>query len=240
VGATLARAIADRYGKQGLPEGTVSITFHGSAGQRFGAFNIPGIELSLIGTAGDYVGQGMCGGQIVVRPSLKSQLVVSNGHVAGDSVLDGATGGKLFVAGQVGENFAVRNSGATAVVEGIGDGGCKEMTNGVVVVLGQTGADFAASMLGGLAFVLDEGHDLLPQHLDPETVQALPVAGQADVELLKHLVSRHVRLTGSVHGQAILDDWTSQLEMFWKIKPIVGTAGECPAVQKSLPRLESR
>jgi glutamate synthase domain-containing protein 3 len=239
VGAALAQAIADRYGDQGLPEGTVSITFHGSAGQRFGAFNIPGIKLKLIGKAGDYLGQGMCGGQIVMRPTLKSQLVVDDGVVVGNSVLDGATGGKLFVAGHAGEDFAVRNNGATAVVEGIGDGGCKEMSNGVVVVLGQTGADFAAGMLGGLAFVLDEGHDL-PQHLNPKTVQSLPVTEQADVELLKHLVSRHVRLTGSARGQAILDDWSSRLGMFWKVVPIVGSAGGQPAVQKFLSTMETQ
>ena len=218
MGATLAQAIIERYGDQGLPEGTVSITFHGSAGQRFGALNTTGVELTLIGQASDLLGQEMCGGQIVVRPSLKSQLVVNNGVVAGHSVLDGATGGNLFVAGQAGARFAVRNSGATAVVEGIGDHGCQAMTDGVVVVLGQTGHDFALDMRGGLAFVLDERQDL-SQRLDWQTVQPERVSDEADVALLKHLIRRHVRLTGSIQGQAILDDWSNRLAWFWKVKP---------------------
>ncbi len=223
VGATLAGAIAQRYGDRGLLDGTINVTFHGSAGQSFGAFNTPGMNLTLIGEANDYVGKGMRGGQIVVRPSLKFQPMASDNVIVGNTVLYGATGGSLFVAGQVGERFAIRNSGATAVVEGVGDHGCEYMTGGVVVVLGRTGYNFGAGMSGGLAFVLDEGHHLL-QRINTDLVQILRMTNQADVELLKHLITRHVRLTGSVHGQAVLDNWPTRLGLFWKVAP-KGTVG---------------
>jgi len=136
-GSQLAAVIADRFGDQGLPEGTVNITFHGKAGPGFGAGNTSGIELTLIGEASDCVGQEMVGGQIVVRPSLKAQFEASNAAIAGDFALEGAGDGNLFVAGKAGKYFSLRNNGATAVVEGIGDYGCTEMTDGIVVVLGQ-------------------------------------------------------------------------------------------------------
>jgi glutamate synthase domain-containing protein 3 len=238
IGTTLAQAIVERHGEQGLPDGTIRATFHGSAGQRFGAFNTSGLNLTLVGQANDYVGQEMEGGQIVIRPSLKSQLAVGNNNVAGDSVLDGATGGSLFVAGQAGERFAMRNRGAVAVVEGIGNHGCKSMTNGIVVILGPTGDNFADHMTGGLAFVLDEAHHM-PSRINPETVQLVRVTHEADVELLKCLTVRHVRLTGSTHGQAILDNWSSRLGLFWKVAPkgTVGSTGVRPEIQVSLPAL---
>ncbi|MDX1524558.1 MAG: glutamate synthase-related protein, partial [Anaerolineae bacterium] len=160
IGATLGGAIAAKYGDAGLPDGTISITFNGSAGQSFGAFNTPGVNLTLIGEGNDYIGKGMRGGQIIIRPSRKSKLVASDNIIIGNTVLYGATGGNLFVAGQAGERFAVRNSGATAVVEAVGDHGCEYMTSGVVVVLGRTGYNFGAGMSGGVAFVLDEAHTL--------------------------------------------------------------------------------
>ena len=214
----------------------INITFHGSAGQSFGAFNIAGINLTLIGEANDYVGKGMGGGQLVVRPPLKSSLVASENVIMGNTVLYGATGGSLHVAGQAGERFAVRNSGATAVVEGVGDHGCEYMTSGLVVVLGRTGYNFGAGMSGGLAFVLDEGHHL-PQRINPDMVQLVRLASEADVELLRYLISRHVRLTGSVHGQAVLDDWPTRLGFFWKVAPrgTVGSTGVPRQVEVSLP-----
>ena len=223
VGATLCGAIGQHYGDRGLPEGMLNLIFHGSAGQSFGAFNICGVNLTLIGEANDYVGKGMGGGQIVIRPSLKSQLVASDHIIMGNTTLYGATDGSLFAAGQAGERFAVRNSGAIAVIEGVGDHGCEYMTGGVVVVLGRTGYNFGAGMSGGMAFVLDEGY-LLTQRINPDMVQIVRVTSQNDIDLLKYLITRHVRLTGSVRGQAILDNWVNQLGLFWKVAP-KGTVG---------------
>lgn len=238
IGATLAGAVAKRYGNQGLAEGTINIPFTGSAGQSFGAFNVAGMSLTLIGEANDYVGKGMGGGQIVVRPPLKSRFVAGDNVIVGNTVLYGATGGSLFVAGRAGERFAVRNSGATAVVEGIGDHGCEYMTGGVVVVLGRTGYNFGAGMSGGLAFVLDEGHHLT-QRINPDMVQLVRVTSQADVELLRLLLMRHIRLTGSEHAQAILNNWSTRLGLFWKVAPkgTIGATGVRPQIQVSLPAL---
>jgi len=227
IGATLSGAIARRRGNRGLPDGTIDVIFHGSAGQSFGAFNVSGLNLTLIGEANDYVGKGMNGGQIVVRPPLKSKLVAGDNVIIGNTVLYGATGGSLFVTGRAGERFAVRNSGATAVVEGIGDHGCEYMTGGVVVVLGRTGYNFGAGMSGGMAFVLDEGHHLT-RRINPDMVQLVRITSQADVDLLRMLLMRHVRLTGSERAEAILADWTRRLGMFWKVAPrgTVGSTGK--------------
>ncbi|MDX1523417.1 MAG: glutamate synthase-related protein, partial [Anaerolineae bacterium] len=239
VGATLAGAIARCYGDRGLPDGTLKVTFHGSAGQSFGAFNNAGVLLTLIGEANDYVGKGMSGGQIVVRPALKSQLVAADNVIVGNTVLYGATSGSLFVAGRAGERFAVRNSGATAVAEGIGDHGCEYMTSGVVAILGRTGHNFGAGMSGGVAFVLDESQQLA-QRINPDMVQLVRVTNSKDVELLKYLINRHVRLTGSVRGQAILDNWPIQLGLFWKVAPkgTIGATGVRLPIEVSLPALE--
>jgi glutamate synthase (ferredoxin) len=236
VGATLSGAVAQRYGERGLPDGTIQVTFLGSAGQSFGAFNAPGLNLTLIGEANDYVGKGMAGGQIVIRPSLKSQLVAADHVIVGNTVLYGATGGSTYIAGQAGERFAVRNSGAVAVVEGVGDHGCEYMTGGVAVVLGRTGYNFGAGMSGGLAFVLDEGHHLA-QRINPDMVQMVRVTNEQDTALLKHLITRHVRLTGSARGQAILDNWPTRLSLFWKVAPkgTIGATGKRPV---TVPMME--
>jgi glutamate synthase (ferredoxin) len=160
------------------------------------------------------MGQAMGGGQIVVRPSLKSQLEVSNGVIVGDFALEEAYGGNLFVAGPAGDHFSFRNYGATAVVEGIGDFGCAEMTDGVVVVLGSIGKRFGAGMQGGSVFILNGD---LPQSSLADAIHPTRVTEKCDLELLKYLVTRHVRLTGSIRGQEILDDWSSRVEQFWKI-----------------------
>jgi glutamate synthase (ferredoxin) len=235
VGATLSGTIARIYGDRGLPDGTINLIFHGSAGQSFGAFNVRGVNLTLIGEANDYVGKGLGGGQLVIRPPLKSTLVASENVIMGNTVLYGATGGSLFAAGQAGERFAVRNSGATAVVEGIGDHGCEYMTGGVVVILGRTGYNFGAGMSGGLAFVLDEGHHL-PRRINPDMVHLVRVTTPADLDLLRHLITRHVRLTGSLSGQTVLDNWSTKLGLFWKVAPqgTVGSTGVRPDVQLSL------
>jgi glutamate synthase (ferredoxin) len=239
IGATLAGTIAKQYGDAGLPEGMVQITFHGSAGQSFGAFNVPGLNLTLIGEANDYLGKGMCGGQIVARASLKSRLVAADNTIIGNTVLYGATGGSLFAAGQAGERFCVRNSGATAVVEGVGDHGCEYMTGGVVVVLGRTGYNFGAGMSGGMAFVLDEANSL-PQRINADMVQIVRVTSQNDIGLLRMLIMRHARLTGSERAQAILDNWIQQLGLFWKVAPrgTVGSTAIRPVMQVELPTLE--
>jgi glutamate synthase domain-containing protein 3 len=236
VGSTLAGEIARRYGDHGLPDGTINVTFHGSAGQSFGAFIIPGLNLTLVGEANDYVGKGMGGGQIVIRPSLKSQLVASDHVIVGNTVLYGATNGSVFVAGRAGERFAVRNSGAVAVVEGVGDHGCEYMTGGVVVILGCSGYNFGAGMSGGLAFVLDEGHHLT-QRINSDMVQMVRITNEQDAVLLKHLITRHVRLTGSARGQAILDNWSTRLGLFWKVAP-KGTVGSTAKRKATVPLME--
>jgi glutamate synthase (ferredoxin) len=223
IGASLAGEIAKRYGDRGLPDNTLNFTFLGSAGHSFGAFLVPGLNLTLIGEANGYVGQGMAGGQIVVRPSLKLHLTAGDPIIMGNTALYGATGGSLFVAGQAGERFAGRNNGAIAVIEGLGDHGCEYMNDGVVVVLGRTGYNFGAAMSGGLAFVLDEGHHLT-HRLNPDRVQLVRITKEHDAALLKHLIIRHVRLTGSPRGQAILDNWLERLGLFWKVAP-KGTVG---------------
>ncbi|MCB0165362.1 MAG: glutamate synthase subunit alpha [Anaerolineae bacterium] len=236
VGATLAGAIAKQYGDKGLPDGTINITFNGSAGQSFGAYTIPGMSLTLIGEANDYVGKNMKGGQIVIRPPLKSQLSAHDNVIIGNTVLYGATGGNLFAAGQAGERFAVRNSGAMAVVEGVGDHGCEYMTSGVVVVLGRTGYNFGAGMSGGMAFVLDEANRFT-QRFNPDMIQVVRVTSQADIDLLRLLITRHVRLTGSEYAQAILDDWSVRLGLFWKIGPkgTIGASGKRLDIKVTLP-----
>ncbi len=239
VGVTLAGIISRTYGDRGLPDGTIELIFHGSAGQSFGAFNPRGVNSTLIGEANDYVAKGMGGGQIVVRPSLKLPLVTSENIIVGNAVLYGATGGSIFLSGQAGERFAIRNSGATAVVEGIGDHGCEYMTGGMVVVLGRVGYNFGAGMSGGLAFVLDEGHHL-PRRINSDMVQLVRVTSRMDAELLRHLIIRHVRLTGSPHAQAVLDNWATRLGLFWKVAPkgTVGSTGVRPKVNVSLSTLE--
>jgi glutamate synthase (ferredoxin) len=223
VGATMSGAIARACGDRGLPDEMIKITFQGAAGQSFGAFNVPGVHLTLIGEANDYVAKGMRGGQIVIYPPAGSRRVASDHVIIGNTVLYGATGGSLFAAGQAGERFAVRNSGASAVVEAVGDHGCEYMTGGVVVVLGRTGYNFGAGMSGGLAFVYDEA-GYFTQRINPDMVQIARVTSRADVELLRLLIMRHIRLTNSQHAQAILENWSTRLGWFWKVAP-KGTIG---------------
>jgi glutamate synthase (NADPH/NADH) large chain/glutamate synthase (ferredoxin) len=218
IGARLAGEIAVRQGREGLPDGTVTLDLDGVAGESFGAWCVSGLRLVLTGEANDYVGKGMSGGEIIVRGD---SLVGDSDRprvVLGNTVLYGATGGALFAAGEAGERFAVRNSGATAVVEGLGDHGCEYMTGGIVVVLGETGRNFAAGMTGGLAFVYDIGR-LLPKQLNPEYVRLQPVLCGDDEVLLGELLQRHVQETGSAVGERILADWDAELVHFWKVSP---------------------
>jgi len=199
-GADIAGEIAARHGDSGLPDGTVDLTVTGSAGQSFGAFALPGMRLVLVGDANDGLGKGMHGGEIVVAPSARERG--RRGQVlVGNAALYGATGGRVFIAGAAGERFAVRNSGAVAVVEGVGDHGCEYMTGGIVVVLGPVGRNFAAGMTGGVVYVLDSQRPVLQTKVD---TLAIDVPTPSELAMLRDLLSSHARLTGSRVAHAIL------------------------------------
>ena len=217
IGARLAGVIAQRKGNNGLPSGTITAVFHGSAGQSFGAFNMHGMHLHLIGEANDYVGKSMHGGEIVLRPSYAAQYDSHTHVILGNTALYGATGGYLFAAGRAGERFAVRNSGAIAVVEGVGDHGCEYMTGGVVVVLGETGRNFAAGMTGGQAFVYDPRR-IFPRRLNRGTVTLQRVSPEL-WEDLYHLIRTHHEKTGSSRAGTILRHWSSAIKEFWHVVP---------------------
>ena len=219
VGANLSCEISKRYGSKGLPADTIYVSFAGSAGQSFGAFLAPGVTFELEGDANDYFAKGLSGGRIIVYPPRASTFRARDNIITGNVNLFGATGGEVFINGMAGERFAVRNSGATAVVEGVGDHGCEYMTGGVVVVLGRTGVNFAAGMSGGVAFVLDEDQ-LFDTKCNLEMVDVEPVADVGDQKLLRVLVERHVKLTGSEHASALLRDWTEVAPRFVKVMPI--------------------
>jgi glutamate synthase domain-containing protein 2/glutamate synthase domain-containing protein 1/glutamate synthase domain-containing protein 3 len=217
VGAMLSGEVARRYGAAGLPGDTIHIAFRGSAGQSFGAFLAHGITLQLEGDANDYVGKGLSGGRIVVYPPRESSFQPEENIIVGNVVLYGATSGEAFFNGMAGERFAVRNSGATAVVEGVGDHGCEYMTNGLVVVLGRTGRNFAAGMTGGVAFVLDESGEFAAKLCNRAGVDLDPAA--EDGGRLRELIERHAALTGSPRARWILDDWPAMLPRFVKVFP---------------------
>ncbi|MDT5169607.1 MAG: glutamate synthase large chain, partial [Mycobacterium sp.] len=219
VGTMLGHEVTKAYGGQGLPDGTIDITFEGSAGNSFGAFLPPGITLRVYGDANDYVGKGLSGGRIVVRPTDKApaDYVAEDNIIGGNVILFGATSGQAFLRGVVGERFAVRNSGAHAVVEGVGDHGCEYMTGGKVVILGDTGRNFAAGMSGGIAYVYDPG-DALPANLNPEMVE-LEALDEDDVEWLHEMIQAHIDATDSAIGQRILADWGAAQQRFAKVMP---------------------
>ena len=219
VGAMLSGQIARRYGSEGLPHDTIRIKFDGSAGQSFGAFLAKGVTMTLEGDANDYVGKGLSGGRIVVYPPKNSRFVAEENILIGNVVLYGATGGEAFFSGVAGERFAVRNSGATAVVEGVGDHGGEYMTNGLVVVLGSCGRNFAAGMSGGIAYVFDDKMDFTEKRCNLASVDLEPVIEPRDVELVRSLVERHYELTGSKRAKHILDNWAEMLPRFIKIFP---------------------
>jgi glutamate synthase (NADPH/NADH) large chain/glutamate synthase (ferredoxin) len=217
VGGLLSHQVAKRHGGAGLPPGTIRFTFRGSAGQSFGAWLAPGIELTLEGDANDYVGKGLSGGVLAVRPPEDASFRAEDNVIVGNTVLYGATTGRAFFRGIAGERFAVRNSGASAVVEGVGDHGCEYMTGGRVVVLGRTGRNFAAGMSGGIAYVLDEDGGFR-RRCNTQLVGFDPL-DDADLELLHALVSEHGARTGSMVAAALLADWTSSCERFVKVMP---------------------
>ncbi|GAA1769798.1 glutamate synthase large subunit [Nocardioides hankookensis] len=214
VGTILGHEVTKKYGGDGLPDGTIDITFTGSAGQSFGAFVPKGITLRLEGDANDYVGKGLSGGRIVVRPDRAATFNSNEQIIAGNTIAYGATSGQIFLRGGVGERFAVRNSGAWLVNEGVGDHGCEYMTGGRVVVLGKTGRNFAAGMSGGVAWVLD----LKPQRVNTELVELGPVTKDAATEL-EQLVRSHLEETGSVVAEELLADWETSLTRFTEVMP---------------------
>ncbi len=227
IGAMLAGEIARRYGNEGMHDAPLDIRLHGTAGQSFGAWNVAGLNLDLTGDANDYVGKGMGGGRIVIRPSPDAGFAAREATIIGNTCLYGATGGQLYAAGRAGERFAVRNSGAIAVVEGAGDHCCEYMTGGVVVVLGRCGVNFGAGMTGGFAYVLDlernfvdfYNHELIDIHrITPETMEA-------HLHHLRSLLDDHVVHTGSEWGTELLEDYRTFLPKFWVVKPKAAELG---------------
>ena len=235
VGGMLSGVIAKKYGHNGLPNNTINIDFEGSAGQSFGAWLAKGISFNLEGDANDYVGKGLSGGKISVFPHSKSKIIADDNIIAGNTLLYGAISGECYLSGVVGERFAVRNSGATAVVEGCGDHGCEYMTGGIVVVLGKTGRNFAAGMSGGIAYILDEdnsfdancnksmvdleklsNNEMNSKHTEKEINSDLL---DFDISRLKLLINRHYKNTKSEKAKIIINDWEKFLPQFIKITP---------------------
>jgi len=219
VGTMLGGEIARRYGSAGLPDETIHFRFEGSAGQSFGAFLPNGVTLELEGDSNDYVGKGLSGGRIIIYPAKTSSFLPEESILIGNVVLYGATSGEAFLNGIAGERFAVRNSGATAVVEGVGDHGCEYMTNGTVIVLGTTGRNFAAGMSGGRAFVYDDQGDFSTRRCNAASVDLEPLATDADVSEVRGLLERHRDLTGSPRAAWILEHWAEAQPRFIKVFP---------------------
>lgn len=214
VGCTLSFEVSKKFGGKGLPNNTITVRFKGPAGQSFGAFLAPGISFQLEGDANDYIGKGLSGGHIACYPHSDAQFKASDNIIAGNAALYGATGGRAFMAGMAAERFAVRNSGALAVIEGVGDHGCEYMTRGMVVVLGPIGSNFAAGMSGGLAYVLD----LAKENCNTQTVYLEPLTA-LDKRALRDVIEEHVEKTESVLGQQLLSCWSQTLARFTKVYP---------------------
>jgi glutamate synthase (NADPH) large chain len=242
VGAMLSGEVARRYGSKGLPDDTIRVHFNGSAGQSFGAFLAHGITLTLEGDANDYVGKGLSGGKLVIRPPLGSTFVPEENMIVGNVVLYGATSGEAFFNGMGGERFAVRNSGATAVVEAVGDHGCEYMTKGMIVVLGGTGRNFAAGMTGGLAFVLDETGEFAASRCNRASVDLLPLTDIDEIAAVQILLSRHFEYTRSPRARWILDHWDVMVSRFVKVFPheyqrVLGIAAAKTARTEPVPEI---
>jgi glutamate synthase (NADPH/NADH) large chain len=218
VGAMASGALADRFELSGLPDDTVNVTFRGTAGQSFGAFLTHGMTFHLDGAANDYVGKGLSGGKIILRTPETASYAAAENVIAGNVALYGATGGEAYVNGRVGERFAVRNSGAFAVVEGVGDHGCEYMTGGAVVVLGAIGRNFGAGMSGGEAYLFDEA-GTAAQHVNPDMVDVEPLRDARDRRLVRRLIENHRGYTGSARAAQILADWDVYSSRFIKVMP---------------------
>lgn len=230
VGTMLSHEVASRYGHDGLPDGTISVQFTGTSGQSFAAFLAKGITFELTGEGNDYVGKGLCGGRIIIKPPATFRGLSYENIIVGNTVMYGATTGQSFLSGVAGERFCVRNSGATAVVEGVGNHGCEYMTGGTVVVLGQTGQNFAAGMSGGLAYVYDiDGQFAKRCNMSMVSLEKVEAAeadvgkvqhlGQPDEVILKGLIEQHLALTGSPRAKELLADWPTSRAKFVKVFP---------------------
>jgi glutamate synthase domain-containing protein 3 len=218
VGTRLGYELTKRYGGAGLPDDTIRITFTGSAGQSFGAFGPRGMTLTLVGDANDGFGKGLSGGKLVVYPPSRSTFKAEENIIVGNVAFYGATSGEGYVRGVAGERFCVRNSGATVVVEGVGDHGCEYMTGGRVVVLGRTGRNFAAGMSGGIAYVLDADGGF-ERRCNREMVDLEPLIESDDIAFLQVAIRTHVKLTGSRHAERVLAEWASMHRRFVKVMP---------------------
>jgi glutamate synthase (NADPH/NADH) large chain len=216
-GTLLSNEISRHYKANGLPDTTIHITFTGTAGQSFGAFNTRGVTLELEGDANDYFGKGLSGARLIVYPSRRASFVPEENIIIGNVAFYGATSGEAFIRGKAGERFAVRNSGACVVVEGVGDHGCEYMTGGIAVILGATGRNFAAGMSGGIAYVYDVAEQFAA-NCNREMVDLDPVETE-DVELLQDMLTKHLQLTGSTIAGFILSDLQQQLKNFIKVFP---------------------
>ncbi|MEA3188780.1 MAG: hypothetical protein QOD99_2610 [Chthoniobacter sp.] len=231
IGTKVSGEIGYQYGEAGLPEGTLELKLQGSAGQSFGAFLTSGIRMVLQGEANDYVGKGMSGGEIIVRPPAARKFVAHENSIIGNTVMYGATGGILFASGRAGERFAVRNSGGIAVVEGLGDHGCEYMTNGTVVVLGRTGKNFGAGMTGGTAFVLDLEEKF--EALYNPALVGIDRLQEGDVIIVQQLIYKHLENTESDRAREILADWPAFVGKFWKVTPHTPAAKPSEAPSKA-------
>jgi glutamate synthase domain-containing protein 3 len=214
VGTLLGSEVTRRYGAAGLPEDTVTVKLTGSAGQSLGAFLPPGVTIDLVGDANDYVGKGLSGGKVVVRPPEDVLFLPEDNVIAGNTLMYGATSGEVYLRGRVGERFAARNSGALAVTEGVGDHACEYMTGGRVVVLGPTGRNMAAGMSGGIAYVLG----LDPAKVNTAMVELQPMDPE-DLQWLRGVIARHAQYTGSTVATSVLADWPRRSAQFTKIMP---------------------
>lgn len=219
VGTMLSSRIAKRHGAKGLPENTIHCKFQGSAGQSFGGFLARGVTLELEGDANDYAGKGLSGGRVVIYPPKEAQFKADENIIVGNTVLYGATSGEAFFSGVAGERFAVRNSGATAVVEGVGDHGCEYMTGGRVLVLGQTGRNFAAGMSGGIAYVFDEFRNFA-EYCNTSMVDLEPLSDPEEQSWVRDTITRHFHLTGSKRAAGLLEHWDNTLKQFVRVMPI--------------------
>jgi glutamate synthase (NADPH/NADH) large chain len=218
IGTKVSSRIVRQFGMTGLQPGHLTVRLRGSAGQSLGAFGVRGLKLEVFGDANDYVGKGLSGATIVVRPAPSSNLVWNENTIIGNTVLYGATSGELFAAGQAGERFAVRNSGATAVVEGAGANACEYMTGGAVVILGPVGDNFGAGFTGGMAFVHD-ADGAFEARVNPDTILVKRLGSSHWEAVLRDLIARHVRETGSRHAARLLNDWASERDRFWHVVP---------------------
>ncbi|HHP7232023.1 MAG TPA: glutamate synthase large subunit [Xenococcaceae cyanobacterium] len=233
VGGRIAGVIASKYGNDGF-EGELNLNFHGYAGQSFGAFNLPGMKLLLTGEANDYVGKGMHGGEIVIKPPTTATYATADNVIVGNTCLYGATGGILYANGRAGERFAVRNSLGKAVIEGAGDHCCEYMTGGVIAVLGKVGRNVGAGMTGGIGYFLDEDNSF-PEKVNPEIVKIQRIVAEAGKQQLKAMITAHVAKTGSQKGQHILANWESYLTKFWQVVPPSEADSDVATISEAKP-----